>query len=99
MTYKEIDPSIWSYEKDGDFVEGILLKKESEIGENKSWMYYIETSTGLKNVWGSTILDSRMAFVKVGSKLKITYNGLGEAKAGRNAPKIFKVEVDDEIVS
>jgi len=96
MTYKEINPEMWVYDKDGDFIEGILVKKEDEVGENKSWLYSIETPEGVKNVWGSAVLDTRMAFVKVGSKIKITFKGLGESKAGRNAPKIFKVEVDNE---
>jgi len=97
MAYKEINPEIWSYEKDGDFIEGVLVLKEPDVGENKSWMYSIETSEGeVKNVWGSAILDSRMKLVKVGNKIKITYKGLGEGKAGRSPPKIFKVEVDTE---
>ena len=95
MAYKEINPEIWTYEKDGDFIEGILVNKDSEVGENKSWMYNLETSEGVKNIWGSAILDSRMKFVKVGSKIKITYKGLGESKKGKQAPKIFKVEVDE----
>lgn len=95
--YKEINPELWAYEKDGDSIEGVLVAKESEVGENKSWMYNIETSEGqVKNVWGSAVLDSRMKFIKIGDKIKITYKGLGESKAGRNAPKIFKVEVDVE---
>jgi len=96
MAYKEINPEIWTYENDGDFIEGILVNKDSEVGENKSWMYNIETSEGVKNIWGSAILDSRMKFVKVGSKIKITYKGLGEAKKGKQAPKIFKLEIDEE---
>jgi hypothetical protein len=51
----------------------------------------------VKNVWGSAILDERMAFVKQGDKVKITFKGLAkEAKKGRNPAKIFKVEVDKE---
>ena len=96
MAYKEINPELWTYEKDGDFIEGILVNKEPEVGENKSWMYNLETPEGVKNVWGSAILDSRMKFVKSGTKIKITYKGLGEAKSGRSPPKIFKVEVDQE---
>lgn len=97
MTYKEVNPEIWNHEKDGDFVEGILVLKEDEIGENKSWMYSIKTSKGeVKNVWGSAILDSRMKLIKVGDKIKITFKGFGEGKSGRNPPKIFKVEVDLE---
>jgi hypothetical protein len=97
MTYQEIgDPDVWTYDKDGDFVEGVLLNKQDNVGENKSWIYTIETPEGVKSVWGSTILDSRMASAKLGEKIKITYKGLGEAKAGRSPPKIFKVEVDKD---
>ena len=94
MAYEEINPTVWKYENDGDFIEGIVVNKEADVGENKSWMYSIETPEGVKNVWGSAILDTRMTFVKIGDKIKITYKGLGESKAGRNPPKIFKVEID-----
>lgn len=97
MAYKEINPELWDSYEVGDFIEGILVAKESEVGENKSWMYNLETAEGVKNVWGSAILDSRMKFVKVGNKVKITYKGLGEGKTGRSPPKIFKVEVDDVV--
>ena len=96
MTYKEINPEVWTYENDGDFVEGFVVNKEDNVGKNESWMYSIETPEGVKSVWGSAVLDARMTFVKIGDKVKITYKGLGEAKPGRSAPKIFKVEVDKE---
>jgi len=96
MAYEEINPSVWTYDKDGDSIEGVLIGKESEVGENNSWMYNIETPEGVKSVWGAAILDSRMKLVTVGNKVKITYKGLGEAKGGKNAPKIFRVEVDKD---
>lgn len=97
MVFKEIDPGFWTYENDGDVIEGILVKKETDVGENKSNLYSIETSPGqFSSVWGSTVLDQRMSLVVVGSKIRITYKGLGESKAGRNAPKIFKVELETE---
>lgn len=96
MTYKEVNPEDWTYEKDGEFVEGILLRKQENVGTNDSMLYSIETPKGVKSVWGAAILDSRMGLVKVGAKVKITYKGLGEAKGGKNAPKIFKVEVDED---
>ena len=94
--YKEINPSTWTYENKGDFIEGILVQKQSDIGANKSMLYSIETPQGVKNVWGATILNERMAFVNVGNKIKVTFNGLAEAKPGKNPAKIFKVEVDSE---
>jgi hypothetical protein len=96
MTYQEINPEMWQFATDGDFIEGVLIRKQSDVGSNNSKMYSIETSEGIKNVWGSAILDSRMDLVKEGSKITITYKGLGKAKPGHNAPKIFKVEVDAE---
>ncbi len=97
MTYKEVgDPSVWTYENDGDFIEGVLINKQPDVGPNNSWLYTIENSEGVFSVWGATILDSRMVAIKVGDKIKITYKGLGDSTGGHNPPKIFKVEVDKE---
>lgn len=97
MAYQEVNPTDWTYSKDGDFIEGILIRVQNDIGPNESMLYSIETPQGVKNVWGATILDSRMALVKVGDKLKITFKGLAEkTEKGKNAAKIFKVEVDKE---
>lgn len=97
MAYKEINPSDWTYKEDGDFIEGILVQVQKDIGVNKSMLYSIETAPSVvKNVWGAVILDSRMSLVKVGDKVKITYKGLSKevSKGGKNPAKIFKVEVD-----
>lgn len=96
MAYEEVESPTWKYENDGDFVEGKVLDKKSDIGVNKSWLYSLETPDGVIGVWGSTILDQRMIGIKVDDKIKITYKGLGESKGGKNAPKIFKVEVWEE---
>ncbi|MBU2395713.1 MAG: hypothetical protein KKH70_20455 [Gammaproteobacteria bacterium] len=96
MAYHEINPLEWKYEKAGDFIEGVFVQVQSNIGPNDSMLYSIETPEGVKNVWGATILDQRMALVNVGEKIKITYQGKAEARAGKNAAKIFKVEVDKE---
>jgi len=100
MAYEEINPTDWTYEKDGDFIEGILIKTQKDVGVNNSMLYSIETieegKNVVKSVWGAAILDSRMGFVEVGSKLKITFKGLATAKAGKHPAKIFKVEVDKD---
>lgn len=96
MAYQEINPTEWKFEKDGDFIEGVLVKIQEGVGANNSMLYQIETPEGVKSVWGSAILDSRMGLVKVGDQIKITFQGLGESKPGKNPPKIFKVEVDKE---
>lgn len=99
MAYKEINPTDWIYDKDGDSIEGFLVRAQKDIGPNKANLYCIETSKGILNVWGAAILDSRMSLVKIGARVRITYKGLAEAKAGQNPAKIFKVEVDDETLN
>lgn len=94
MAYKEIEPKNWTYEKEGDQIEGVLVRVQENVGVNQSMLYIIETPEGVKSVWGSVILDERMAFARVGDKVRITYKGFGEEKKGKHAPKIFKVEID-----
>ncbi len=96
MAYKEINPAMWTPEKVDDCIEGLLIKVTEDVGQNKSKLYAIKTTDGLKNVWGCVILDSKMDLIGIGSQIKITYKGLGEKKGGNNAPKIFKVEHDEE---
>jgi len=94
MAFEEINPTTWKYDKEGDFIEGFLVRSQEDIGVNKSKLYAIDTGEGIKSVWGATILDERMALVKIGDKVRITYKGLAEAQKGKNPAKIFKVEVD-----
>ncbi len=96
MTYEEIKPLEWVHKNDGDFIEGILVQAQGNIGPNNSMLYNIETSKEIVNVWGATILDQKMKLVKLGNQIKITYEGLGQAKSGKKAPKMYKVEVDKE---
>jgi len=96
MTFKEVNPNTWTYEKENDAIEGILVRAEKEVGPNKSMLYSLEVSPGVfKSVWGATVLDQKMCLVQVGSKIRITYLGHAEKKAGsKNPAKLFKVEID-----
>jgi hypothetical protein len=94
MAFQENNPGFWIPEKEDDSIQGILINIQKDVGTNKSMLYTIEQDKKPTNVWGSTILDQRMVGIKVGDLIKITYKGLAEKKAGKNPPKIFKVEVD-----
>lgn len=94
MTYHEVNPSMWTYEKEGDFIEGVYVAVKEDVGPNESRLYTLDTNKGLVNVWGSAILDEKMSLIEIGSKIKVTYKGLGSQKSGKHPPKIFKVEVD-----
>ena len=43
-------------------------------------------------VWGSAVLDDRMSYVKVGDKVRITYEGETTNKRNQRL-NLFKVEV------
>jgi len=78
MTYKEVGkelPEQWRPEKAGDFIEGVYTQKKENVGKNKANLYLIEKDGVLKAVWGSTVLDDKMIYVKIGDLIKITYQG------------------------
>lgn len=94
MAFEEIDTGIWKPENVEDSITGVLLSKEEDVGANNSMLYTLEVEQKPIAVWGSTVLDPKMLGVKVGDTVKIVYKGKGEAKGGKNAPKIFQVLVD-----
>jgi hypothetical protein len=98
MTYKEVNPTVWTYKNEGDFIEGIYVSVQEKVGPNESMLYSINTpDKGVLSVWGARILDQRMAIVPVDSKVKITFMGLSkQAQKGHSPAKIFKVEVDED---
>ena len=95
MVFVENSPGEWKPIKEEEFITGVLIKIQSEVGPTKSMLYSIEREGGdVMGVWGSTILDQRMIGVKVGDIIKIVYKGLGEKQPGKNPPKLFKVLID-----
>jgi hypothetical protein len=91
--YMEITPEVWKPEKEGDSCNGELVRKEVDVGPNKSRLYYLKGEDGDQfSVWGSTVLDNRMDFVNLGDYIRITYKGTQKNKRGQDT-KIYKVEV------
>ena len=91
--WKESSGNFWKPEKDGDEILGLLLAVQQNVGQNSSTMYTIEEkeTREMVNVWGSTVLDSRMKGIKIGQEVRIVYKGLGDKSPGKNPPKIFQV--------
>ena len=93
MAYKIIEPGVWKPTNVGDTVEGTLVAvqpKEATVGSR----YHFENNGAQLMVWGGAILDDRMQYVKVGQKVKITFEGKDKNKKGQPMNK-FKVEVDE----
>lgn len=91
--WKAVEPDVWKPENDGDSVEGVYINVKEGIGmdEKEGRAYYLDTKDGIKMVWGTTVLNSRMSLVEVGKQVRITFKGTETNKKGQPL-KIFKVE-------
>ena len=75
-------------------IEGKFVKVETEIGPNDSNMYTLETSDGPIKVWGSTVLDDKLAGVSPNTYIKIDYEGKLTSKKGSQYHS-YKVFIDN----
>ena len=77
-------------------IEGLYVNMRTKVGKNNSNMYETKLDNGsVKGVWGSTVLDSRMASIPVGSFIKIVFNGKTAGKDARGAYKSYTVYMDE----
>jgi len=99
--WKENTGNSWKPEKKDEEVVGILVDIEANVGQNGSMMYTVEQTSNHEtvNIWGSTVLDSRMKGIKVGEEIRIIFKGLGDKQPGKNPPKLWQVfHRDPEVV-
>ena len=94
--WKTINPGVWKPEKAGDQIVGVLVNKEPKDDiAGISAKYYIETDKGMFFIWGSTVLDDRMQYVKLNQKVRITFEGKTKNKRGQDM-NLFRVEVSED---
>lgn len=91
MEFEEINPNVWKPENEGDTVEGVVIRKQKNVGINESNAYHLENKGTQVMVWGATVLDNRMEYVNVGEFVRITYKGKNKNSKGQDV-KLFKVE-------
>lgn len=93
--WKTIEPSVWKPEQVGDHIVGTLLNKTPKDEQSGlSARYYIENPEGTSFVWGSAVIDDRMQYVKVGQKVRITFEGKTKNKRNQDV-NLYTVEVSD----
>jgi len=93
--WREINTNVWKPAEKGDNITGQLVRKVAH--EEYSTKYYLELDDKQTVfLWGSAILDDRMALVKVGQFVRVTFEGKDHNKAGMPL-NMYKVEVADEL--
>jgi hypothetical protein len=90
--WEKVEAEYWKPTSEGDELVGVLVDVQTNVGQNGSMLYTIEQMNGERiQVWGSTVLDTRLKNTTKGDEVKIVYLGLGEKKGGKQAPKLFDV--------
>ena len=95
MAFKKIEPKIWKPEKEGDCIEGILVERGQNPSYENTQIYCLSISPEIQiTVYGTTILDDRMRYIKIGNKVKIVFQGIIKNKKNQDT-KSFDVFLDD----
>ena len=91
--WKPIEPNVWKPQAQGECIIGVLVNKvPKDENTGLSAKYQIENEEGMLLIWGGAVLDDRMQYVKIGSKVRITYDGKTKNKRNQDV-NLFKVEV------
>jgi hypothetical protein len=91
--YKDVEAEFWAPKEVNDSVAGNYFGMQENVGENKSKVYHLQQEDGhIISVWGSTVLDSKIQLVKVGTDIKIIFLGEKKGDGKKRAYKDFKVQ-------
>lgn len=81
--YEEVTAEGIKFEKEGDSIEGVLESVTPSTQYEGQNNYDIKTKDGIKTVFGTTVLNTKLAKISLGSKIKIVYLGETKSKSGR----------------
>lgn len=85
---------------EGSSIEGRIIRTEINVnakeGDANPLTDYILDVNGVETrVWGSKLLNLQLTKRDIGKEVKIAFDGFGKAQKGKNAPKMFKVSVNE----
>lgn len=99
--YKEL-PCIGFGEEDGQLGEGeefvayYLYPKTANTKYGEKLVHTFKTESGEVQIWGTSVLNRLLASVAPGTKVSVTFTGMGKKEKGKNPPKMFAVKQDRE---
>ncbi len=90
-------PDPWDYTKQTELsgtVQAIqTVKITSKDGTRTTRVAHIANKDGVIGLWESATLTPLFDALKDGDDVFVRYEGLGEAKSGRSAPKLFTAAI------
>jgi len=94
--WKTIEPNVWKPKDAGDPIIGLVVgKTPRDETTGLSARYQIKNERGMFLIWGSAVLDDRMQYVTIGSRVRITYNGKTKNKRNQDV-NLFTVDIASE---
>lgn len=90
-------PKMWNWDEDGEKVEGELVRVDEKVGKNESNVYTIRIEGGEEiGIWGTTVLDSRLKDLELGTKVQIIYKGKRKNPESGRTFKDFSISIWEE---
>lgn len=81
--------SAWNQEEP---LVGKFIGTSENVGPNLSKMHNVRTDSGeVVGMWGSSVLDSKMAEVTVGDRIRVSFEGRKENPKTKHTFKDYKV--------
>lgn len=99
LSYEKVSfNEMWDFNENKE-LEGYYVGKKEDVGENHSNVYQVELDNGeITEFWGATALDSQLGNVKLGSRVKIVFEGMVDSPNRKGKQyKAFSVFVDKEL--
>lgn len=84
---------IFTFEKAGDMIEGVLIGVRTETGKYKNNAYDFSTTDGMRTVFGSKIINDRLNEKHIGKQVRIIFNGKKKALTSNQTYNDFTVQV------
>ena len=93
--FTQINPGVWKPTTAGEEIVGVLVSVQDSTKYENNKIYHIDAieangSRSQKVVFGTTVLDDRMSYIKVGDTVKIIFKGTVQ-NAKKQDTKIFEV--------
>jgi len=78
-------------------IAGWVYAKNEDVGKNNSKTYYLKTESGAEvSVWGTSVLDSQMDDVQIGTWVRIVWLGKKAPKKDPRGPHYHDFEVFED---